>query len=52
MNPLLLAEIALKNGSDIEAIVAKIGIATLLSLAPNFMAILATVQAAQAPQPK
>lgn len=52
MNPLLLAELAAKNGSDIEAIVSAIGIKTLLSLAPHFMAIIATVQAAQAQQPK
>ncbi len=44
MNPELIAEIASKNGPDLEAIIAKIGIATLLALAPNFMAIVKTVQ--------
>jgi hypothetical protein len=47
MNP-ILEEILAKNGADIEAIVAKIGIGTLISLAPRFLAILKTVQA----QPK
>ena len=52
MNLLLLAEIAAKNGSDIDAIVAKIGVGTLLSLAPHFLAIAKTVQDQQAPAPK
>lgn len=47
MTPELMAEIAAKNGPDLEAIIAKIGIATLLVLAPNFMAIVKTVQAHQ-----
>jgi hypothetical protein len=49
MNPELIAEIASKNGPDLEAIIAKIGIATLLALAPNFMNIVKTVQAHQPP---
>jgi hypothetical protein len=43
MNP-LIEEVLAKNSADIEAIVAKIGIGTLISLAPHFMAILKTVQ--------
>jgi hypothetical protein len=50
MNPILLAVLAEKNGADIEAIVAKIGIGTLLSLAPHLVAILETIQAQ--PHPK
>ena len=38
-----------KNSADIEAIVAKIGIPTLISLAPHFYAILATIQASKSP---
>ena len=45
MNP-LVEEVLAKNAADIEAIVAKIGIPTLISLAPNFLNILKTVQAA------
>lgn len=44
MNP-TIALILQRNSADIEAIVTKIGIPTLLSLLPNFMNILATVQA-------
>jgi hypothetical protein len=47
MNPAVIAEIASKNGPDLEAIVSTIGIANLLKLVPHFMNILATVQAAQ-----
>jgi hypothetical protein len=47
MTPELMAEIASNNGPDVEAIIAKIGIATLLALVPNFMAIAKTVQAHQ-----
>lgn len=47
MTPELLAELAAKNGPDVEAIIAKIGVATLLALAPNFMNIVKTVQAHQ-----
>ena len=43
MNP-LLEEILAKNGTDIEAIVTKIGVGTLISLTPQFLAILKTVQ--------
>ena len=41
---LLLGE---KNAADIEAIVAKIGIPTLIALAPHFVAIAKTFMAAQ-----
>jgi hypothetical protein len=47
MNPTLIAEIVAKNGPDIEAIIATIGITNLLKLVPHLMAILATVQAQQ-----
>jgi len=47
MNP-IVAEILAKNASDIEVIVNKIGLPTLLALVPNLMNILATVQAASA----
>jgi hypothetical protein len=47
MNP-LIEEVLTKNASDIEAIVAKIGVPTLISLIPNFLAILKTVQAVPA----
>jgi hypothetical protein len=46
MNP-TLALILQKNAADIEAIVTKIGMPTLLAPVPNFMAILATVQETQ-----
>jgi hypothetical protein len=49
MNPELLAMVVAKNSADIETIVAKIGIGTLLVLTPNFMNILKTVQAQQTP---
>ena len=48
MNP-VLREVLEKNGADIEAIVAAIGVPTLIKLAPHFEAILATAQAAAAP---
>jgi hypothetical protein len=44
MNPALLAALAEKNPADIEAIIAKIGIPTLLSLLPHLIAILTTIQ--------
>jgi hypothetical protein len=44
MNPVLIAEIVKNNSADIEAIVSKIGVGTLLSLLPNILNILATVQ--------
>jgi hypothetical protein len=47
MNP-TLAAILSKNSTDLEAIVAKIGIGTLLSLTPHLLAILATVDAQKA----
>jgi hypothetical protein len=46
MNP-TIAAILQHNAPDIKAIVDKIGVETLLALAPNFMNILATVQAHQ-----
>lgn len=48
MNP-TIALILQKNSADIEAIVTKIGMPTLLSLIPNILAILATVEAAKTP---
>ena len=47
MNPVLVAEIAAKNGSDLEAIVNKVGFTTLLQLLPHLMNILQTVQELQ-----
>jgi hypothetical protein len=44
MNPALIAEIVKNNSGDIEAIISKVGIGTLLSLLPNILNILATVQ--------
>lgn len=39
-----LAAILTNNRADIEAIVAKIGIGTLLELAPHFINIITTLQ--------
>lgn len=50
MNPILVAELLSKNGSDIEAIVATIGLPTLLRLAPHFMAIATTATELMAKQ--
>ena len=47
MNPIMLAVLQ-KNGADLEAIIGKIGVGTLLSLMPHIMAILATVEAQKA----
>ena len=47
MNPELLAALAQKNATDIEAIIAKIGIPTLLSLLPHLLAIVNTIEAQQ-----
>lgn len=44
MNPQLLAIIA-KNSADLEAIINKIGVANLIALMPNIVAILETIQA-------
>lgn len=44
MNPALIAAIVAKNTADIEAIIAKVGIGTLLSLLPYILNILKTVQ--------
>jgi hypothetical protein len=46
MNPTVEA-ILQHNSADIKAIVDKIGVETLLALAPNFMRIMATAQAQQ-----
>ena len=48
MNP-TLALVMQKNSADIEAIVAKIGIANLLSLTPHIFAIMQTIQSATPP---
>ena len=47
MNPAIFLALAEKNGPDIEAILAKVPITTLLALAPHLYAILATIQAQQ-----
>jgi hypothetical protein len=47
MDPKLFAEIAVKNGPDLEAIIAIFGIANIVKAMPHFMNILATVQAQQ-----
>ena len=47
MDPSLVLMLVEKNGADIEAIVNKIGLSTLLSLAPHFMAIVNTLQGEQ-----
>lgn len=44
MDPALIALLVEKNGADVEAIVNKVGLVTLLSLVPHFMAIVATLQ--------
>ena len=47
MDPKLFAEIAAKNGADLEAIIAIFGITNIVKAMPHIMAIMATVQAAQ-----
>ena len=47
MNP-TLALIMSKNSADIEAIVEKIGVSTLLSLTPHIFAIMQTLSTANA----
>ena len=44
MDPALLAALAEKNAPDIEAIIAKVGIGTLLALLPHLLAIATTIQ--------
>jgi hypothetical protein len=44
MNPTIML-ILQKNSADIEAIVNKIGVGTLISLTPYFLRIAATLQA-------
>jgi hypothetical protein len=46
MNP-AIKDVLINNTSDIAAIVAKIGVETLLSLTPNILNILETIQKAQ-----
>jgi hypothetical protein len=46
VNP-TVAAILQHNAADIKVIVDKIGVETLLALTPNFMRIMATVQAQQ-----
>jgi hypothetical protein len=51
MNPIVLADLATKNGADIRAIydvIGLIGIEKLVALLPHVAAILDTVQKAQA----
>ena len=47
MNSELLALLAEKNSTDIEAIVTKVGLPTLIALIPYIANILKTVQTAQ-----
>jgi hypothetical protein len=47
MNP-TIELILTKNAADIEAIVAKIGLPTLIALIPNFLAIVKTIEATPA----
>ena len=49
MNPALAAVLA-NNKADVLAIVQKIGLETIIELAPHFAAILATAQAASTPK--
>jgi hypothetical protein len=51
MNPALAAVLA-NNKADVLAIVQKIGLETIIELAPHFAAILATAQAAAKEPPK
>ena len=51
MNP-TIALILQHNQADIKAIVEKVGIENLLSLAPNFMNIVATLQKVPSVAPK
>jgi hypothetical protein len=44
MDPKVIALLIEKNGNDIKTIVNKIGLETLMDLAPNFLAIVATLQ--------
>lgn len=44
MSPLLLALIAEKNSADLEAIISKVGLPTLIAILPNIVAILNTIQ--------
>ncbi len=44
MNGELIALIVEKNSADIEAIVSKIGVPVLLSLLPNIVRIMGTLQ--------
>jgi hypothetical protein len=51
MNP-VLKKILMHNTADIEAIIAKVGIGTLLSLMPHVINILESVQQAQSGETK
>ena len=44
MDLTLLARITQNNSADVEAIISKVGIGTLLQLMPHIMAIVKTVQ--------
>jgi hypothetical protein len=46
MNP-AVKEVLVNNAADVEAIIAKIGIGTLLSLMPHIINILETIQKVQ-----
>ena len=48
MNPALAAVLA-NNKADVLAIIQKIGLETIIELAPHFASILTTVQAHQQP---
>ena len=47
MNPALLSEIIVKNGTDVKAIFDILGIDKVMQIAPHLMNIAATLQAAQ-----
>jgi hypothetical protein len=48
MNAALLALLAKKNSTDLEAIVARVGLPTLIALLPYISNIMQTILAAQA----
>jgi hypothetical protein len=51
MDPELIALLVEKNTPDIEAIIAKVGIGTLLTLLPNIVRIVQTVRGSVAQAP-
>lgn len=47
----ILLQLAQKNAADINVIVSKIGVQTLIDLAPHFIAIIETLQEQPAQEP-